>query len=126
MIQSGTLLIEKDTPKPACFQFQPGPDSESWAPVTHDLSPRDLEKALSANGWTFHYLAGAIRATAFGFNEPDRVATALKRLIAIATRQHCNCLEIDEVSTRSFLGIPHASVSAHMRNVQKGMIFSGR
>jgi len=66
MITSGTLLIEKNTPKPACFQFQRGSDSESWAPVTHDLSPRDLEKALAANGWTFHYLAGAIRATALG------------------------------------------------------------
>jgi len=126
MITSGTLLIEKNTPKPACFQFQPGSDSESWAPVTHDLSPRDLEKALAANGWTFHYLAGAIRATAFGFNEADRMAAALKQLIAIAKRQRCNCLEIDEVATHSFLGIPHASVSAHLRHVQKGMVFSGR
>ncbi len=94
--------------------------------MAHDLSPRDLEKALAANGWTFHYLAGAIRATAFGFNQPDRVATALKRLIAIAKLKHCNCLEIDEVATHSFLGIPHASISAHLRHVQKGMVFSGQ
>ena len=39
--------------------------------------------------------------------------------------QKCNCLEIDEVATRSFLGMPGVSVSAHTRHIQKGMTFSG-
>ena len=126
MIESGTLLIERDTPRPACFQLQPGTDPNSWAPVAQDLSPQDLEKALAASGWTFFYRAGAIRTTAFGFNPASRLATALKRLIALATQQRCNCLQIDQVAAHSFLGFPYVSISAHPRHVQKGIAFAGR
>jgi len=126
MIKSGTLLIQRDTPRPACFQLQPGTDANSWAPVAQDLSPLDLEKALATNGWTFFYRAGAIRATAFGFNPASRMAAALKRLIALATRQRCNCLQIDKVVARSFLGFPYVRISGHPRHLQRGIALSGQ
>jgi hypothetical protein len=125
MIESGTIFIEKNAPRPACFQLQSVAAPSSWAPVVHDLSPRDLEKALTSNGWTFFYQAGTVRATAFGFNPVNTTAVALKRLTASATRQGYNCLEIDEVAAHSFLGMPYISVSAHNRHVQKGTTFSG-
>jgi hypothetical protein len=73
MIESGTLLIEKHALRPEYFHLvsdclEPGnphransippkrlPDLSpiSWASVTCDLSPRDLDKALSAGGWSF-------------------------------------------------------------------------
>jgi hypothetical protein len=40
-------------------------------------------------------------------------------------RQQCNCLEIDQVTTHSFLGVPCVSISAHSRNIQKGARFAG-
>ena len=123
MIEAGTLLIEKNAPRPKCFQLAANPDAHSWAPVARDLSSRDREKALAMNGWTFSYLAGAIRATAFGLTPASRIAAALKRLIAIASRQRCNCLEIDEVAARSFLGLPYVKVSAHSRQIQKATAF---
>jgi hypothetical protein len=57
---------------------------------------------------------------------PFAIDSALQRVIAGARLQHCNCIEIDEVSAHSFLGIPYVSVSAHTRHIQKGMIFSGQ
>ena len=70
-------------------------------------------------------MAGKVKATAFGFDRQKAMDKALARLIAGAMRQKCNCLEIDEVATRTFLGVPGVSVSAHTRHIQKGMIFSG-
>ena len=89
------------------------------------LDPHDLEKEFAALGWTFLYLAGKVKATAFGFDRQKAMDKALARLIAGAIRQKCNCLEIDEVATRTFLGVPGVSVSAHTRHIQKGMTFSG-
>jgi hypothetical protein len=86
----------------------------------------DLEKELASTGWTFFYMASAIHATAAGFNREKAIDSALQRVIAGARLQHCNCIEIDEVSAHSFLGIPYVSVSAHTRHIQKGMIFSGQ
>jgi hypothetical protein len=32
------------------------------------------------------------------------------------------CLEIDDVATRWFLGLPYVSVSGHPRHIQKGVV----
>jgi hypothetical protein len=126
MIAPGTILIEKNAPRPRCFELQDGLSPNAWEPVTHNLTPHQLEEELSATGWTFFFMASAIRSTAFGFDRARATDAALKRVIANVKRQKCNCLQIDEVATHSFLGMPYVSVSAHSRHIQKGMIFSGR
>ena len=93
--------------------------------VKSNLNSYDLEKEFAAIGWTFFYMAGRVRATAFGFDRQKAVQTALGRLIARAKLQKCNCLEIDEVATHAFLGMPYVSVSAHTRHIQKGLAFVG-
>jgi hypothetical protein len=118
LVQKGTLL------PPA---FRPGSESypNAWVSVKSNLDPHELEKEFAALGWTFHYMAGKVKASAFGFDRQKAMDKALARLIAGAMRQKCNCLEIDEVATRSFLGVPGVSVSAHTRHIQKGLTFSG-
>jgi hypothetical protein len=71
------------------------------------------------------YLASPISTTAFGIDRVKMIHAALKRLITQAKVQKCNCLEIDDVSTRSFLGMPYLSVSAHPRQIQRGLVFDG-
>ena len=83
---------------------------------------REIEKELSTTGWTFFFMANPIRSTSLGIHRPKMVTAALTRLIANAALQNCNCLEIEEVATRSFLGILHVSVSGHARHIQKGMV----
>jgi hypothetical protein len=125
MMTAGTILIEKHAACPQCFHLKDSSPTD-WMAVTHNLSPHELEKELSAAGWTFFYMANAIRTTAFGFNRAKMIHVALKRLVANVRRQGCNCLEIDDVATRSFLGLPYVSVSGHPRHIQKGMVFSGQ
>jgi hypothetical protein len=118
LVQKGTLL------PPA---FRPGSESypNSWISVRSSLNPHDLEKEFAAQGWTFLYMAGKVKATAYGFDRQKTTDRALARLIAGAMLQKCNCLEIDDVATRSFLGVPGVNISAHTRHIQKGMLFSG-
>ncbi len=126
MITPGTILIDKDAPRPVCFHLQHEPFPGAWISVQHNLSPRDLELELSTTGWTFLYMANAIRATAFGFHRERMIHAALKRVIANVREQRCNCLEIDDVATHSFLGVPYVNVSAHARHIQKGNVYSGQ
>src|SRR5690242_1983120 len=122
MIARGTILIETSAPRPPCFQLETDASRRGWMPVTHQLTSRELEKELASGGWTFFYLANAIRAMAAGFNHERMMESALQRVIALARLQHCNCIQIDDVTPHSFLGIPYVSVSAHPRHIQKGMI----
>ena len=126
MITSGTILIEKDALHPQCFQLEDGSSPNAWMTVKHNLTSHELEKELATAGWTFFYMAGSIRATAFGFDRARMINAALMRVITNVRQQRCNCLEIDDVATHSFLGMPYVSVSAHPRHIQKGMVFSGQ
>ena len=71
-------------------------------------------------------MAGAVRTTAFGFDRTRMIHSALRRAIISVGQQKCNCLEIDAVTSHSFLGIPYVSVSGHPRHFQKGAVFSGQ
>jgi hypothetical protein len=125
LITAGSILIEKGTPLPQFFRAETDPYPNAWIAIGSSLNFHEREDELAAAGWTFLYMASKVRATAFGFDRPSMVDRALKRLIAGARLQKCNCLEIDEVAMHSFLGIPYVSVSAHSRNIQKGLVFSG-
>lgn len=126
MITPGTILMPKDTPRPPCFHLEGAPYSNDWISVKHNLGANELDAKLFEAGWTFFYMAGGIRATAFGFDQEGTINAALKRLIAAVKLQKCNCLEIEDVKTRSFLGIPQVSVSARPRHIQRGSVFSGQ
>lgn len=126
MISPGTILINKDAPRPECFQLESDSHSNDWGAVKHTLTAHELENELTRTGWTFFYMANAIRTTAFGFDRAKMIEAALKRFIVAVRLQKCNCLEIDDVETHSFLGIPYVSLSGHARHIQLGMRFAGR
>jgi hypothetical protein len=125
MITPGTILMERDTLRPQCVQLEDDSSPNAWMTVKHNLNSHELEKELATAGWTFFYMANAIRTMAFGFDRAKTIHAALKRLITSVKLQKCNCLEIDDVATHSFLGMPYVSISAHPRHIQRGMVFSG-
>ena len=124
VITPGTVLIEKDTALPPSLRLEEESSEGSWRRVKSSFNFHELETALAATGWTFFYLAGRITATAVGFDRQKAVRKALARLITRVKFLKCNCLEIDEVAVHSFWGIPYVSVSAHSRNIQKGVVFA--
>jgi hypothetical protein len=123
MITRGTILIKKDTVRPACFQVEDHSYPNGWMLVKHNLTFHELERELTTKGWTFFFMANAIRTMAFGFNRSKMTHAALTRLIRSVELQNCNCLQIEDMATRSFLGIPYVSILAHPRHIQKGMVF---
>ncbi len=124
MITAGTILMEKNTACPEFFHILPAGSPCAWETVTHSLTHRELTSELSSQGWTFFYMANAIRITSCGFNRQKMIYAALQRLIECIKKQKCNCLEVDDVTMRRFLGIPYVQLTAHPRHIQKGMVFS--
>ena len=120
MITPGALLLEKGTPIPPFFGVRSESHLNAWMSVTTTKNFPHLERELATAGWTFFYIADEMRATAFGFNRQEATDNAIERLMASVRSQHCNGLEIDHVSTHSFLGLPYVSVTAHARHIQQG------
>lgn len=122
-IVAGTILIERAAPMPDSWLPQGGPYSNGWICVGKADRSR-LEANIHKAGWTFFYLAGEIKATVFGFDGQETVAKAAKRLIADVKARRLNCLEITRVATRSFLGVPYATITGHARHIQPSMMLS--
>ena len=125
MITPGTILIERGAPRPKCFELEDGVYPFAWMAVKHSLNSYELEQELVAGGWTFFSMANEVRATAVGFDRAKLINSSLKRLIAEVKHQRCNCLEIEEVATHSFLGVPYIVITGHPRHIQKGVVFIG-
>ena len=83
-----------------------------------------FEKEIKDAGWTLFFMAGEIKATVFGFNQQRTLRTALKRLLTMVKSQGCNSIEITHVTEKSFLKAPYLTVQAHVRHLQKGLVFS--
>lgn len=121
-IEAGSILIEEGTPVPDSLLLESEPYSSGWGSV-RNLDLRGLDRKLTKTGWTFFFMAGEIRATAFGFDRRRAVREAVKRIIASVKSQKCNCLEISQVAMKSFLRVPYVTVSAHARHIQEGVVF---
>ena len=87
-----------------------------WVCITNKAA---FENKVAAAGWAFFFMAGTMRERVFGFDHQQMVQTAVKHLLASVVLQECNCLEIDQIVTSSFLGVPSVTVLAHSRHIQR-------
>jgi hypothetical protein len=124
-IKTGTILIEGDATMPGSLVLEGKSYSGGWRSVSN-LDLNGLDAAIHKAGWTFFFMAGEIKITAFGFDKDRAVRRAVKRVITNVEAHKCNCVEITKVAAKSFLGMPYVNVSAHSRHIQKSSAFAGQ
>jgi hypothetical protein len=124
MIKSGTILIKEGTLFPDALTLESEPYSPGWRLVT-GLDGYAMDRKTHDAGWTFFYLAGESRITVVGHEGQETVRRAIKRILAGLKSEKFNSLEIGRVAFKHFFGVPYATVSFHIRNMQKGMFLSG-
>ncbi len=123
-IKTGTILIERNASMPKSLLLEGNSYSNGWRSVSN-LDLNQLDVAIHKAGWTFFFMAGEIKITAFGFDKERAVRRAVKRVITNVELHKCNCVEFTEVSAKSFLGMPYVNVSAHSRHIQESSAFAG-
>jgi hypothetical protein len=115
-----TILIREDTPLPANLPIE----SEAFLPgwrVVKNLDGYGLGQKIEEAKWYFFYLVGEIRAIALGREDLGTLRRAVKQILAKREGQKFNSLEVTEISSKRFLGIPFMSVTAHFRHIQQGI-----
>src|SRR5579872_4490476 len=110
-IKTGTILIETGALMPDSLRVEGKPFSSGWTEVSN-LDLNKLDTAIHKAGWTFFFMAGEIKTTAFGLDKERAVRRAVMRVITNVESHRCNCVEITDVSANSFLGMPYVNVSA--------------
>jgi hypothetical protein len=123
-IKAGKILIREGTLFPKALRLESASYLPGWRSVT-GLDGYAMDRKTHDAGWTFFYLAGESRATVFGHEGQETVRRAIKRILSGLKSGEFNSLEVTGVTFKHFLGVPYATVSFHMRNMQEGMSLSG-
>jgi hypothetical protein len=117
-IKVGAILIE-DWPMATQFLgLESKPYSEKWS-LVKVLDGFALDRKIHASGWNFFFMATQVKAMFFGTPGAQKIQNALKRIFGKVKRQHFNAVEVTEIVTRRFLGVPYSMVSAHSRHIQQ-------
>jgi len=114
-INPGAMLVGESALLPEPVAQDSHSMGNGWACITNNAA---FENKVAAAGWAFFYMAGTMRARVFGFDHQRMIQNAVKQLLASAVLQKCNCLEIDQIVTGSFCGVPSVTVLAHSRHIQ--------
>ena len=122
-IRAGTILIEEGAVFPDSLRFESEPYSTTWRSVKN-LDGDELGRRVRTAGWSFFFLAGEVKASAFGSGVDKTIHRAILRLFAKQQPERFNCLQITQVEWKRFLGLPYASVAAHSRHIQESMFLS--
>jgi hypothetical protein len=121
-IKTGTIFIKDGTLVPETLQLESEPCGTGWR-LVKNLDGCGLDRSLQEAGWTFLYLHGEIKGTTFGFDARGNVHKATKRILAALKSGKFNGLEITQVATKRFCGLPYATVRARSRHIQDSLIF---
>jgi hypothetical protein len=124
MIQAGTVLFKDATLFPGGPAFESEQFSSGWRSVK-GLNGSAIDRGTLDAGWTFFYLAGESRASAFGGEGQKTARRAIRKILAGLKSEKCNSVEVTSIVCKAFLGMPYTTVSFHLRNLQKGMFLSG-
>jgi hypothetical protein len=118
-IERGAIFVQDNPFLPKTLFLESKTEFGGWTRLANQMDGGQLETTLNAAGWTSFYLAGSIQTTVFGFDRQKTASEALKRLIVNMGIDRCNCLEIDDVTTHSWLGLPYVRLSSHARQIQE-------
>jgi hypothetical protein len=117
-ISQGSIFIRGDALLPRSMQLKSQPFSKSWTRVAPE-DRRELDRQINDAGWSLFYLAGEIKASAFGHDE-KAVRRAVERILAGQELEKFNCMEITTSKTVRFLAMPFVTLTAHARQIQEG------
>jgi hypothetical protein len=115
-----TIFIRENTRLPASVTLESETFLPGWRSIKN-LDGRELGRKIENAKWNYFYLAGAMKATVLGRNGPATLRRAVQRVLAKKQSQNYNSLEISQIISKRFLGVPYLTISAYFRHIQEGM-----
>ena len=116
--KDGIIFIRDGTILPPMLSVTTDAFLPNWRIVTsHDRSA--LARSIEGCDWYFFYLAGDIHATVLGADTPRVLRKAVKAILAKRANDKFNSFEITAIVSRSFLGVPFTTFTAHSRQIQQ-------
>jgi hypothetical protein len=119
-IQSGAMLIREGFLLPDSAQLQGRSYSSTWRHLI-DMDSFALERKLRMAGLHLFFIAGELKIIELGWGA-SAIRRGVKKLLTGGRKRNLNCIEITQVRSAQFLGIPYVAIHAYSRHIQKGSV----
>jgi hypothetical protein len=117
-VQAGTILMKEWPGMTTLLGLESEPCSGEWTRL-NVLDGFGLDRKIHAAGWNFFFMATEVKVMFLGSLGAAKIQNALKRILKKVKEQHFNGLEVTEIVSRRFLGVPYVTISAHSRHMQQ-------
>jgi hypothetical protein len=117
-VQTGTILMKEWPGMTKLLGLESEPCLAEWS-LLKVLDGFTLDRKIHATGWNFFFMATEVKVMFFGSLGAAKIQNALKRILKKVKEQHFNGLEVTEIVSRRFLGVPYVTVAAHSRHIQQ-------
>lgn len=120
-LQVGSKLVEVGTPLPQVLEENSTKFLHHWR-VMMSTSRETFFNQVAASGWHLLFVADRLNTVSVGVNRDDALQRGVRRLAARVRSESYNCLEVTDIKTRHFLGIPYLYIAADMLHIQQGFV----
>jgi hypothetical protein len=119
-IQDGTMMIREGLLSTDLAHIESLRYSDTWRMVPR-MDSFALDRKLRAVGLHLLFIAGESKVTELGWGK-SAIRRGIKRILAKGRKRGLNCMEITQVRTTHFLGLPSTAVWAHSFHVQNNTV----
>ena len=117
-VQAGTILMKEWPGMTKLLGLETEPYSAEWSALKVQ-DAFSLDRKIHAVKWNFFFMAEEVKVMFFGSVGAVKILNALKRVLKKVKEKQFNGLEVTEIVSRRFLGVPYVTVSAHSRHLQQ-------
>jgi hypothetical protein len=80
-----------------------------------------LDHRLHAAGLHLFFIAGELKVIQLGWGA-SAIRRGMKRLLSRNSRRNLNCMEITQIRSSHFLGVPYVALHGSSFHIQKGVV----
>jgi hypothetical protein len=113
MVREGLLFPDSVRVESASY-------SNTWRTLT-GMDSFAFERELCAARFHLFFIAGQLRVIELG-RGPSAVRRGMKRMLARGRKSNLNCMEITQVRSSHFLGLPYVAIRAYSFHIQKNAL----
>jgi hypothetical protein len=120
-LQVGSKLVELGIALPQVLEENSTKFLDNWR-VMMSISRETLFNQVAASGWNIFFIADRLNTVSIGINRDHALQRGVRQLAARVRSESYNCLEVTEIKTRHFMGIPYLYIAADMLHIQQGFM----
>jgi hypothetical protein len=123
-LQPGAMMVREGFLLPDSAHLQTRSYSSTWRSLI-GVDGFALDQKLREAGLHLFYIAGELKVVELGWGA-SATRRGMNRILAGGSKLNLNCMQIKQVTSARFLGIPYVAIRACSHHIQKDSVLESK